>query len=83
MRTISRDEAIHGWEKLAAEAQRQPIRVEGAGVPEVIVMSAVQYEHIRDNAKARLLALMADMRREAGAKGLTEEKLNELLADES
>lgn len=83
MRTVSPAEATSDWRKLIEAAQQHPVRISGDGDPEVVVMSATAYERFRRLIGERLLDAMDRMGAKAQAAGLTEEKLDELLADES
>ena len=83
MQTLSVIEATNDWHKLTEAAQRQPVRVQAEGEPEVVVMSAVDYDRYRRLIGERLLATMDRIGAKASAAGLTEDKLDELLADES
>ena len=53
------------------------------GQPSAVVLSFADYQRITGEAKHELLATMQAMRAHAAAQGLTPEKLDELLADES
>lgn len=65
------------------EAQSGPVRLVMEGHGEVVAMSRERYERLRDQAWDRLFAAMDALAAEAAANGLDEEKLAELLADES
>ena len=80
MQTLSADEATNDWHKLTEAAQRQPVRVQADGEPEVVVMSDAEYDGFRRLIGERLLATMDRMGATAKAAGLTEDKLDELLA---
>ena len=60
-----------------------PVRVVSEAEGAVVVMSEAEYAKLRGLAWDRLLALMDQLSAQAQASGLTEEKLEELLADES
>jgi prevent-host-death family protein len=53
------------------------------GRPAAIVMSIEDYERMRGAAWTRLLETMAEARKQAAERGLTDELLEELLADEA
>ena len=83
MITVTADEAAKDWRKLADAAQHEPVRVlEGADAG-VVVLSVAEYERFRRLIGQRLMETMDRMGAKAKAAGLTEDKLDELLADES
>jgi prevent-host-death family protein len=83
MRTISAIDAKNRFGQLLDAAQRAPVTVTKKGRPAAVVMSVEDYERMRGTAWARLLATMEAARKEAVGRGLTDELLDELLADES
>ena len=74
---------------LATIAKRGPVTVMQNNAPVAVVVSAEEFakldedNRIRREAKVRLLSLMEDAGRQAEERGLTDEKLEQLLADES
>ena len=74
---------------LATIAKRGPVPVMQNNAPVAVVVSAEEFarldedNRIRREAKVRLLSLMEDAGRQAEERGLTDEKLEQLLADES
>ncbi len=83
MRTVPADQAFSDWRKLADTIRHQPVRVVGGTEGAMVVMSEAEYQKLMGQAWDRLLASMDRLSEEAKASGLTEEKLEELLADES
>ena len=83
MRTITAQEAASAFGKLIETAKREPVTVSENGQPSAVVLSFADYQRITGEAKRELLATMESMRAYAAAQGLTPEKLDELLADES
>ncbi len=83
MRTVPVDQAFSDWRKLADAIRHQPVRVVGGGEGAMVVMSESEYQKLMGQAWDRLLASMDRLSEEAKASGLTEEKLEVLLADES
>ena len=83
MRTISSVDARNRFGQLLEAAQRAPVAVTRKGRPAVVVMSIEDYERMRGAAWERLFATIATARQEAQERGLTDELLDELLADES
>ena len=83
MRTISAIDAKNRFGQLLAAAQQAPVTVTKKGRPAAVVMSIEDYERIRGAAWKRLLGTMETARNEAAERGLTDERLDELLDDES
>jgi prevent-host-death family protein len=83
MRTMSTNEAQASLGKLIEAAKFEPVTLTEGGLPSAVVLSFEDYERITGAARLELQAAMQTMRAEAAARGLTEEKLAELLADES
>ena len=83
MRTIASVDAARDWRKLANEVAREPVRVTGAGEAAIVVMSEAEFDRLKGQAWTRLFSAMDRLSAEAKASGLTEDKLDELLADES
>lgn len=83
MQKIPALEAKNHFGQLIEAAQRQPVVVTKQGRPAVVVMSTHEYESYQKQASDRLVNLMRDMHAQAKQRGLTEAKLDELLADES
>jgi antitoxin Phd len=83
MRTISSLDAKNRFGQLLDAAQRAPVTVTKKGRPAAVVMSIEDYERMRGAAWSRLLDTVATARKQAAERGLTDELLDELLADES
>jgi prevent-host-death family protein len=83
MRKISSIDAKNRFGQLLAAAQRAPVTVTRKGRPAAVVMSVEDYERMREAAWERLCETMETARKEALGRGLTDELLDELLADES
>jgi PHD/YefM family antitoxin component YafN of YafNO toxin-antitoxin module len=83
MRTISTDDLSKDWRKVATEAQHTPVCVQGEGAPDLVILSQSDYDQIRGLLGQKLKEHLDKMGAYATAQGLTEEKLEELLADES
>ena len=83
MKEIGAREAKNSFGLLLDAAQKAPVRVTKHGRPVGIVMSIEQYARLRGAAWEALAETMDRLSAEAAARGLTDEKLNELLADES
>ena len=83
MRTIPSGEVGKELRELIDAARRSPVTVADEGGPAAVVMSIEDYERLRGEAWERLSATLARARRTAGNRGLTDELIESLLADES
>lgn len=83
MRTISSLAAKNRFGQLLEAAQRSPVTVTKKGRPAAVVLSIEDYERMRGAAWKRLFDTLAAACSEAAERGLTDERLDELLADES
>lgn len=83
MREIAAREAKNRFGQLIEASQRAPVRVTRHGRAVSVVMSVEQYDRLRGAAWDRLMRTMDEIGEKAAAAGMTEEILNELLADES
>jgi antitoxin Phd len=82
MRTISSIDAKTRFGQLLDAAGRAPVTVTRKGRPTAVVMSVEDYERLRGAAWQRLFETMETARQEAAGRGLTDELLDELLADD-
>ncbi|MDE0057237.1 MAG: type II toxin-antitoxin system Phd/YefM family antitoxin [Defluviicoccus sp.] len=80
MKEIAAREAKNRFGHLLDVAQSAPVRVTRNGRAVGVVMSMQQYERLRGAAWERLAATMDAMAEEAAGKGLTQAKLEALLA---
>ena len=83
MKTYSANEAKTRFGEFIDEAQRQPVRVMRHDRVVGVMVSAQDYEDMRAFYADRLRQTMDRTADAAAANGLTEEKLAELLANES
>jgi len=83
MREIAAKEAKNRFGNLLDEAQSAPVRVTRKGRPAGVVMSVQHYERLRGAAWERLTVTANALGREASRNGLTQTRLDTLLADES
>jgi prevent-host-death family protein len=83
MRTISSLLAKNRFGQLLEAVQRAPVTVTKQGRPAAIVLSVEDYQRMRGAAWQRLTDTMANARRVTTERGLTDERLDELLGDES
>ncbi len=64
-------------------ARQAPVRIAGEDGTVCVAMSLERYERLREAAWDRLAVSVDSLRREAAANGLTDAKLEALLADDS
>ncbi|MFU8833365.1 MAG: type II toxin-antitoxin system Phd/YefM family antitoxin [Wenzhouxiangella sp.] len=83
MKTFTALEAKNRFGQVIDAAQREPVTVTRQGRPSVVILSADEYQRRQTRAWRNLLAVMEDTGHYAAEQGLTEEALDQLLADES
>ena len=83
MFTMTANEAKTHFGQLLDKAQRQPVQVTRHDRVVGVMVSADDYEAMRQYYADRLCRLMDEVGARAEASGLTEEKLAALLVDES
>jgi prevent-host-death family protein len=83
MQTFTANEAKTRFGELLDRVQRAPVQVTRHNRVVGVMVSAEDYEAMRQFYADRLRKTLRDTAEEAAAAGLTEEKLAELLADES
>jgi prevent-host-death family protein len=83
MKTMSALNAKNHFGQLIDAAQRQPVTVTKQGRPSVVVMSVQDYQRRKQRAWRNLIKVMDATGNHAAGQGLTPEKLEQLLADES
>lgn len=83
MKTFTALEAKNRFGQVIDAAQREPVTVTRQGRPSVVILSAEEYQRRQTRAWRNLLAVMEETGRYATERGLTEEILDRLLADES
>ena len=83
MKEITAKDAKNGFGRLLDVIQSTPVRVTRNGRPVGVVMSVRQFERLRGAAWEQLANTMDALGQEVTTKGLTEAKLEALLADES
>ncbi|MDE0446155.1 MAG: type II toxin-antitoxin system Phd/YefM family antitoxin [Spirochaetaceae bacterium] len=83
MKAIAAREAKNRFGQLLDAAQRSPVSVTKNGRAVTVMLSTELYDQLRGAAWERLTATMDTMGAEATAKGLTDAKLDALLADDS
>jgi prevent-host-death family protein len=83
MLTMTANEAKTHFGQLLDKAQREPVQVTRHDRVVGVMISAEDYEAMRAYYADRLRRTLRESAEGAAAAGLTEEKLAELLADES
>ena len=83
MNDLTAREAKNRFGQLLDAAQRAPVRITRNGRAVTVMLSTQLYDQLRGSAWERLTATMDAMGEEASARGLTDAKLEALLADES
>ncbi len=82
MRTVTTTELLKDWQKLAEEAQREPLHVVGEGVPEAILLSRAQYDRMRGAGRAKLQTSLQRLHDEVRASGFSEQEIEDLIRDD-
>ena len=83
MNDIPAREAKNRFGQMLDAAQRAPVRITRNGRVVTVMLSTQLYDQLRGSAWERLAATMDAMGEEAATEGLTDAKLEALLADES
>ena len=82
MKNMTAREAKNRFGQLLDAAQRSPVSVTKNGRAVTVMLSTELYDQLRGAAWERLAATMDAMGEEATARGLTDAKLEALLADD-
>jgi len=82
MRYVSATDAKQRFAEVIDAAQRQPVMIRRQKRDVAVVLSPQEYDRLRAANVAELERLCDIVGRRAKARGLTEEKLAEILADE-
>ena len=82
MKTVAATEAKNRLGAILDEAQREPIVIRRQDRDIAVVLSMADYERLRAGNIQAFLDQRNQVAAEAAANGLTEERLNELLADD-
>ena len=82
MQTVTANEAKTRFGELIDRVQREPIQVTRRNRVVGVMVSAEDYHAMRAFYADRLRHTLKESAAEAAAKGLTDEKLEQLLADE-
>jgi prevent-host-death family protein len=82
MKTVAATEAKNRLGAILDDAQREPVVIERQNRPIAVVLSMAQYERMRTSSIRAFLDARDRLAAEAAKNGLTEEKLQALLADD-
>jgi prevent-host-death family protein len=82
VKTVPATEAKNRLGAILDDAQREPIVISRQERDIAVVLSMADYERLRSGNIQAFLDLRNQVAAEAAANGLTEERLNELLADD-
>jgi prevent-host-death family protein len=82
MPTMSATHAKQNFAAMIDAAQREPVRIQRHERDVAVLISAAEYEKIHKLRVEELIRLSDEMGRYAKSQGMTEELLNQLLADE-
>lgn len=81
MRSVSATEAKQNLAALLDAVQREPVMIRRQNRDTAVVLSPAEYDRLRGLNAAEFQAFCDRVSKEARARGLTEKKLNALLAD--
>jgi antitoxin YefM len=82
LKTVPATEAKNRLGAILDDAQREPIVIRRQDRDIAVVLSMADYERLRTGNIQAFLDLRNQIAAEAAANGLTDERLNELLADD-
>jgi prevent-host-death family protein len=82
MKSVAATDAKNRLGAILDEAQREPIVIRRQDREIAVILSMADYERLRTGNIQAFLELRNQIAAEAAANRLTEERLNELLADE-
>jgi prevent-host-death family protein len=82
MKTVAATEAKNRLGAILDDAQHEPVVIRRQDRDIAVVLSMADYERLRTGNVQAFLDLRNQVANEAAANGLTEERLNELLADD-
>jgi prevent-host-death family protein len=82
MPTVSATHAKQNFAAILDQSQREPVRIQRHERDVAVLVSAEEYEKIRKMRVEELLRLSEENGRYAESQGMTDELLEQLLADE-
>jgi len=83
MKSITALEAKNRFGEVLETAQRQPVSITRNGRPSVVMISAESYQRRQRMARERLRQSLQRAGEHAASRGMNEDVLDQLLADES
>jgi prevent-host-death family protein len=81
MPKVSATYAKQNFAAMLDQAQHEPVRIQRHDRDVAVILSAAEYERIRGLRVKELLRLSQEASRQAQSRGLTEEILQQILAD--
>lgn len=81
MQVISATRAKQNFAAILDQSQREPVRIQRHERDIAVLVSAEEYENIRKMRAQELIRLSDEMGRYAESQGMTDELLEQLLAD--
>jgi prevent-host-death family protein len=82
MPTVSATHAKQNFAAIIDQAQREPVWIQRHNRTVAVVMSAEEYDKLRNLRAQELIRLSEETGRYAASKGMTDELLEQLLADD-
>jgi prevent-host-death family protein len=82
MSTVSATHAKQNFAAILDQSQREPVRIQRHERDVAVLISAEEFENIRKLRAQELIRLSEGMGRYAESRGMTDELLQQLLADE-
>jgi prevent-host-death family protein len=82
MQTVAATHAKQNFAAMLDAAQREPVRIQRHERDVAFLISAEEYENIRRLRAQELIRFSEEMSRYAESQGMTDELLEQLLADE-
>ena len=82
MKSVDAAEAQARLDKILDEAQQRPIAIQREGQDVAVMLSIASYERLRAGAVQAFLELRNEVAGQAGAAGLTDKRLTELLDED-
>ncbi|MFM2063891.1 MAG: hypothetical protein RLZZ507_3562 [Cyanobacteriota bacterium] len=76
---LSASEVKRNFAEFLDQAQKEPVTIQGQDEDLVVVLSVSEYQRIKGLLKREFQEFCDQVGKEAEAKGMTEEKLNDIL----